>query len=182
MTINAIGQATDPKWFESLAVYLEKIGPREAFNKKLRWGGRRMIMRDNAEGIPGDYLERFYVLSTKWLGIYLHRFWDSDEDGLHDHPWNSASILLDGVYYEEEPERQCVPYGPTLIRERRPLHPPIKLRTKNAAHRITIDENNPGAWSLFIRFGLKRREWGFYRDRKWSPAPVQSRDHEKTKI
>jgi hypothetical protein len=125
-----------------------------------------------------NYLERFYILSTPWLGIYLHRFWASDDDGLHDHPWNSVSVLLDGTYFEEEPERQTTPYGPTIVRRRSPLHPPFKVRSKYAAHRITVDENNPGAWSLFIRFGLKRRQWGFYRYRRWVPATVQSRRDE----
>jgi hypothetical protein len=125
-----------------------------------------------------NYLERFYILSTPWLGIYLHRFWASDDDGLHDHPWNSISILLDGVYHEEEPERQNVPYGPTVVRRRSPLHPLFKIRSRYAAHRITIDEEKPGAWSLFIRFGFKRRKWGFYRNRRWEAATVQSRKEE----
>lgn len=168
MTTKTIGEATVTRrrWFERLAAWLESRGK------------RRMIYRDGEAG-PENYLERFYILSTPWLGIYLHRFWASDDDGLHDHPWNSISVLLDGVYYEEEPERQSVPYGPTIIRRRSPLHPPFKVRSRNAAHRITIDEENPGAWSLFIRFGLKRRKWGFYRNRGWEPAAVQSRKEEQ---
>lgn len=151
------------KWFERLAAWLESRGR------------RRMIYREGDSGEPENYLERFYILSTPWLGIYLHRFWASDDDGLHDHPWHSISILLDGVYFEEEPERQNVPYGSSIIYERRPLQPLFKVRSKYAAHRITVDEENPGAWSLFIRFGLKRRRWGFYRNRGWEAAAVQSR-------
>lgn len=139
-------------------------------------GRRRMIYRENHEGEPESYLERFYILSTPWLGIYLHRFWSSDDDGLHDHPWHSASILLQGGYLEEEPERQKVPYGPTEIKYRRPLRPIIKFRTKYDAHRITVPEGTEGqCWSLFIRFGIKRRMWGFYRNRGWEAAAVQSR-------
>lgn len=159
MTTTSPGQTLSHKrWFERLATWLKK-------HKR-----HRMIKRDGE-----NYLERFYILSTPWLGVYLHRFWASDADGLHDHPWNSISILINGVYFEEEPERQCVPYGPTIIRRRSPLHPVCKIRSRYDAHRITIDPNNPGAWSLFVRFGLKRRTWGFYQDRKWTPAPVQSR-------
>jgi hypothetical protein len=76
-------------------------------------GKRRMIYREGDEGAE-NYLERFYILSTPWLGIYLHRFWADDDDGLHDHPWNSVSILLSGAYVEEMPERQNVPYGPSI--------------------------------------------------------------------
>lgn len=168
MTKTTIDPKTEPavlvkgRWFERLALWLEGRGR------------RRMIYRDGPTG-PENYLERFYILSTPWLGIYLHRFWSSDDDGLHDHPWNSASILLNGSYLEEQPERQSVPYGATIVRLRRPLHPIIKLRTKYDAHRITVPENEKGAWSLFIRFGLKRRKWGFYRQRGWEAAEVQTR-------
>jgi hypothetical protein len=130
-----------------------------------------------------DYLERFYILSTPWLGIYLHRFWSSDADGLHDHPWNSASILLSGGYFEEEPERQSVPYGPTVNKIRQPLRPPIKFRSRYAAHRITVPGGTEGqCWSLFIRFGLKRRRWGFYEEKGWEPALVQRRHNEPKNV
>jgi hypothetical protein len=150
------------RWFERLA-------------EKLTARGRRRMIRRERDGRQEDYLERFYILSTSWVGIYLHRFWASDDDGLHDHPWHSISVLLDGSYFEEEPERQGVPYGPTVVRRRSPMHPIFKVRSKHAAHRITVDREKPGAWSLFIRFGLKRRTWGFYRDRQWQAAEVQSR-------
>lgn len=153
---------TRKRWFERLATWLATKG-------------RRRMIRRERDGKQEDYLERFYLLSTSWLGIYLHRFWASDDDGLHDHPWNSISILLSGCYFEEEPERQGVPYGPTIIRRRSPMHPPLKVRSRYDSHRITIDKENPGAWSLFIRFGFKRRKWGFYRDRGWERAEVQSR-------
>ncbi len=143
-------------------------------------GRRRMISRER-DGCDQDYLERFYILSTKWIGVYVHRFWASDDDGLHDHPWNSISILLKGGYYEEEPERQGVPCGSTITRFRKPLHPPFKVRSKYDSHRITVPEGTEGkTWSLFIRFGLKRRKWGFYRNGQWQPAVVQSRKEEIT--
>ena len=35
------------------------------------------------------YLERFSILRTDSLSIYLHKFVDSDPDrGLHNHPFN----------------------------------------------------------------------------------------------
>jgi len=153
------------RWFEKLASFLESKGR------------RRMIYRER-DGQQEDYLERFYVLSTPWLGVYLHRFWADDDDGLHDHPWNSLSVLLSGGYLEEMPERQSVPYGPTVTKLRRPLHPIAYIRSKHAAHRITVPESSKGTWSLFVRFGLKRRPWGFYRNRGWEAAEVQSRRQE----
>lgn len=165
------------KWFERLARRLEQRGRRRMIYRE-RWfqpAGKQYQERHTEK-----YLERFYILSTRWIGIYLHRFWSSDDDGLHDHPWNSVSILLDGHYFEEEPERQNVPYGSTITRRRSPFHPLMKFRSRYDAHRITVDEENPGAWSLFIRFGLKRRTWGFYRNRGWQAAEVQSRKDENS--
>jgi hypothetical protein len=182
------------RWFERIANYLaskgrrrmiyrerEKIHHQDCASVKNAAGTYKICVSECTYHEPDreKYLERFYILSTSWLGIYLHRFWASDDDGLHDHPWNSVSILLSGCYYEEEPERQNVPYGPTVIKLRKPLHPILKVRSKHAAHRITVDEKQPGAWSLFIRFGLKRRKWGFYRDRGWEAAEVQSRKDEQ---
>ena len=139
-----------------------------------RWlkkrGRYRMIPRDGNE----KYLERFYILSTSWVGIYLHCFWADDDDGLHDHPWNSMSLPLRGGFFEEIPEDQNLPCGPTINKFRRPLIP--VLRSKYAAHRITLPSGQEGkVWSLFIRFGFKRRKWGFYRNGIWQPAEVQSR-------
>lgn len=162
------GEVLDRRWFERFAGWLQKRGR------------HRMIYRRNEQGEQEPYLERFYVLSTPWVGMYLHRFWASDDDGLHDHPWHSISILLKGGYFEEEPERQSVPHGATVIKFRHPLHPPFKVRSKYAAHRLTVPAGTEGqTWSLFTRFGLKRRKWGFYRNGGWEPALVQSRKEER---
>lgn len=159
-------------WYECLAAWLKSKGR------------HRMITRERDDK-QENYLERFYVLSTKYVGIYLHRFWADDDDGLHDHPWHSISVLLSGGYLEEMPERQVVPYGPTVQRLRRPRHPFIYLRSKYDAHRITLIKDPANeieykclespTWSLFIRFGTKRRTWGFYRNGGWQPAEFQSR-------
>jgi len=166
-------------WFEHLAAWLKAKGR------------HRMIYRDVDKSIDPrgfeEYLERFYILSTPWIGVYLHKFWSDDDDGLHDHPWNSISVLLHGCYIEEMPERQTVPYGPTVKKKRYPLHPVFFVRSKYDAHRITLLRHEDAEteeeyywvgepiWSLFVRFGTKRRIWGFYRNGGWKPAEVQSR-------
>lgn len=145
-------------------------------------GRRRMIHRDGPYG-KEDYLERFYILSTPWLGIYLHKFLADDDDGLHDHPWNSLSILLKGSYLEEMPAYpkmfRLIKEGTTITKKRRPLRPLFYLRSKFDAHRITLPAEGKETWSLFIRFGLKRRIWGFYRNGRFEPAEVQSRKEMK---
>lgn len=134
-----------------------------------------MIPRRNHEtNAWEDYLERFYIFSKKYVGMYLHRFWNSDQDGLHDHPWNFVTIILKGSYFEEIPERQCVPHGPKLVKERKAGS--IIFRTKYDAHKVLVPKGKEGeCWTLFIRFGLKRRDWGFYENGSWRKAEFQSR-------
>jgi len=141
------------QWYKTLAKWLKSKGR------------HRMISRER-DGEQQNYLERFYILSTNYVGIYLHRFWADDDDGLHDHPWNSISVLLSGSYLEEMP---------TVTKLRRPGNPLFYIRSKKARHRITVPKDSKGTWSLFIRFGLKRKKWGFYRDDGWQAAEIQSR-------
>jgi hypothetical protein len=172
-------------WYEWLTARLAAMNDGKGyrlFGGLIKWGGQRMIRRELDEE-EVDYLERFYILSTPFLGIYIHRFWCDDDDGLHDHPWHSLGVVLEGAYNEEMPERQGVPYGPTITKLRQPwsLMRPWRIfgRSKYSAHRVTVPNwvASP-PWTLFIRFGFKRRPWGFYRDRGWEAAEVQSREEE----
>lgn len=65
------------------------------------------ITLDGINGGPRrPYLTRWHVLPrNKWLNVYLHRFVHGDDDrALHDHPWHSASLILDGRYIEHTAE------------------------------------------------------------------------------
>ena len=149
----------------------------DSITKWLEARGRRRMITQERDGHNEDCLERFYILRTKWLGIYLHRFWASDDNGLHDHPWYSASVLLAGSYIEHVPNIKSRPelVGPTRICVRKPMHPLVTLRSKHAAHRIVVPDGTEGqCWSLFIRFGFKKRLWGFYRDGYWVEALEQT--------
>lgn len=54
-------------------------------------------------GGPEDvYLIRYYVIKSKWLNVFLHRFLRSDRDDLHDHPWNFVTYLVKGAYTEKK--------------------------------------------------------------------------------
>lgn len=114
----------------------------------------------------GKYLERHYILSTPFFGAYIHRFWADDLDGLHDHPWDSFSLVLEGGYLE-----RIAGETQPLIRMEGDTH----YRTACEAHRITLlPGDEPGScWTLFIRF-RRKRTWGFYTS-EWFPAPKQSR-------
>jgi hypothetical protein len=115
------------------------------------------VITDMVDGAEVPYLLRWFV-KPKQEGegnVYLHCFRRSDFDrALHDHPWESASILLCGEYLEHTPEgtfhRKA---GDVVVRE------------AEAQHRIQLMTNDEGTelpcWSLFIT-GPKVREWGFH--------------------
>lgn len=101
-------------------------------------------------------LERFRLLETPRLGVYLHRLVGADLDPnvFHDHPWSwSASLILAGGYIEERPG-----FGEEN-RQRRFRPGYINRIDRDTFHRITwISEG--GAWSLYCR-GKQVKKDGF---------------------
>lgn len=67
----------------------------------------KIITLDGIDGGPKrDYLKRWHMIPRNpWFNIYLHYFVHGDDDrALHDHPWASASLLLEGRYREHTSE------------------------------------------------------------------------------
>jgi hypothetical protein len=116
---------------------------------------------------------RYYLFSTRWIDditwlrlfrrfsfrIVMHQMFESDDDGLHDHPWPWASLVLSGGYYEQTPDGEFW---------RPPGH--LRFRSANAFHRLVLDPNlERGCFTLFA-MGQRQREWGFLRsDGSWEP-------------
>lgn len=119
-----------------------------------------MDQRPPDQIISQDYLERWYLHRDKaTANAYLHRFQGSDDDrALHDHPWDSESLILFGGYIEHTQ----APNGITAIHRGPGDH---CLRTATTAHRIEIAGSTPCV-SLFIT-GPKIREWGFHCRNGW---------------
>lgn len=101
----------------------------------------------------------FLIPKNRHFNIYLHRFLRSDEDrALHDHPWWSLSLLLEGFLVEMIQERLG---KRTII-----LHPgDWRWRPATLAHRISLPPNET-ALTLFITGG-KMRQWGFHCPGGW---------------
>lgn len=100
---------------------------------------------------PEPYLERYSLLRSRWLTIYLHRFVGRDQGlELHDHPWSALSLVLAGKYRE----RRLTKKLEVVERNVRWWN----LVRANKFHMIV--EAAPETWTLFIH-GPKRKRWGF---------------------
>lgn len=101
------------------------------------------------------YLVRYWLRRDRPEGsIYLHCIHKSDDDrALHDHPWPSTSIILQGTL------REILPDGSKL------LSPGcISSRSAEQAHRLEVVAGP--VWTLFIT-GAVEREWGFHCPNGW---------------
>jgi hypothetical protein len=103
------------------------------------------------------YMLRWWILPRNpFFNVYLHRILRSDDDrALHDHPWSSCSIILEGFYIEHSIAAGGV--------EHRAFRAPrsVTFRRATAAHRLEVQGRPGECWSLFIT-GPRLREWGFH--------------------
>lgn len=121
----------------------------------------------HADGTP--YMERYWLLESRWLSIKLHWIATADYDRhMHDHPWWFASLILRGWYVEErpmfkEPSFDRDGYERSHIDVRRAGS--FAFRKLGARHRI-CSVSLGGVWTLFIN-GPKARGWGFHTEEGW---------------
>jgi len=100
------------------------------------------------------YLSRWFIFSSKWLTIYLHKIYESDIE-LHTHPWDNISFPVGGCIREHH-----VDHSYTTLKNFRPY-----FRKAEQPHRLGVDGVS---WSVFICF-RRRRKWGFVSDYKFDP-------------
>jgi hypothetical protein len=117
------------------------------------------------------YLRRWWVIPrNRFFNVYLHVFLRDDGDRvLHDHPWASCSIILDGGYTEELPGQVKVWRAPGTV----------VVRRATAAHRVELARDRRylcgssdlhsfslPATSIFLT-GPTIRAWGFHCPKGW---------------
>lgn len=122
--------------------------------KRSRWDlNSRFVI-----GQPGNpMMERWRLLQTPWLGIYVHFIYREDLDPIpHDHPWQFRSLVMRGGYVEEfwPDARVATESRPQTFRRGSFHRFPLA-----ASHRIVSVQ--PGTVTLVI-VGRKRRTWGFW--------------------
>lgn len=107
-------------------------------------------------GDPNDpYLIRYWLRRDRPEGsIYLHCIRKSDDErALHDHPWSSTSLVLQGTL------REILPEGSRLL-----TPGTIASRSAEQPHRLEVVDGP--VWTLFIT-GAVEREWGFHCPNGW---------------
>lgn len=110
------------------------------------------------EGSDELYLMRYHIFRCRWLNIYLHNFFLSDEEDLHCHPWANISILLRGGFIEHHHDHKVT----TRVAG------DVWWRSARELHRIQVISPST-TWSLFIH-GRRTREWGFLKPGGWEVA------------
>jgi len=135
----------------------------------LNWlerNGRKRIIMDRADQEP--YLERYYVLFKERVNfpynVFLHKFLKSDPDDVHDHPWNYASLILKGGYWEWTPVFDTVGRKMNEVKTWRGAGT-FRFGKMSTYHRIELDPDVT-PWTLFF-VGPRKREWGFLVNNKW---------------
>jgi hypothetical protein len=120
---------------------------------------------------PADrptYRRYFVIRRNRFFNVYLHRFYQSDDEELHDHRMANITLLLQGWCYEERfltPPVVGQPLPATytfLVTRLDPL-----FRWASTPHRVVLERDTftrkqIGVWSLFIGFPHVRN-WGFWR-------------------
>jgi hypothetical protein len=123
------------------------------------------------EGSP--YLERYYLMTIFKMRIYIHRFVDSDADGIHNHPFlHSFSFILAGWYWEDRwTMKNKSSYLDAITSDDiREISLPKKQRKirllnligPNDFHRVVLPDNGLDVWTMFTHTP-RVRPWGILR-------------------
>lgn len=133
---------------------------------------------EEGEGITEPQLLRWWILPrNKYFNIYLHKVIRDDEDrALHDHPWNSLSLLLWGKlgesYFTHEPNSDQFETYMGVLQQEQPTSSHVmkpgrfRYRPAEFAHRLFLPDPGKPAWTLFMT-GPKFRKWGFWCRKGW---------------
>jgi hypothetical protein len=162
-----------------------KTLPDPMVRKLLRWHQARTNARPHDVRIPGNmdipaYMLRWWhIMRNAYFNCYLHQVYRSDDDtALHDHPWWSFSIVLEGGYWEHtiayggiHKKVWCGP-GSMTFRPRGSNAHRLELAPHNAADCVELDRDWYGeapSTTIFITGPVLRR-WGFHHTDQWVDA------------
>lgn len=180
-------------WLLVFPIYLALWAYASAFGRIPQWLVRKLLRehtkttmsRPRDIRIPGTptvppYMLRWWrIKRNAFFNIYYHLVYRSDDDAaLHDHPWWSFSIVLEGGYFEHRIADGGINtkrwYGPGSVLFRRSGTQAHQLEL--AAHSVNEIEEHDGfayaeksATTIFITGPVLRR-WGFHHTERWVDA------------
>lgn len=112
------------------------------------------------------YMQRWWLRRDNQGGCYVHRFLRDDDDrALHDHPWRSISIMLEGETREQYAPNLTDPRDPSQHKTRELGPGDVVFRDAGFSHRIELISKT--AVTLFIT-GSRHRDWGFWCPQGWT--------------
>lgn len=143
---------------------------------------KKIITRE--DGTP--YLIRTYLLKTSFFQIVIHKILQSDNDCLHDHPWNFITFILKGGYWEGTTPEQVLQQNESNWFKNSNGHNAtyfrwygrfsLLFRKAEWKHRLKLQQSNGNGkyekgvtipcTALVIMF-KRRREWGFFTKSGW---------------
>lgn len=138
----------------------------------------RFIVINGTGSDTDPYLIRYFLLRTKYLSIYIHRFMRSDADDPHDHPFDFVSYVVDGSYTELSYKKAVTNISSNILSFHESSNVrdsgSLAFRKAETVHQVLIDgkynvDNKKEAPLTVIFRGPMRREWGFW---KKSPNPA----------
>lgn len=134
---------------------------------RLRTHAESVMARPPDEIIGDAYLRRWHVAKGRAWSYYVHLYvGDDPAPWLHDHPWPSLSLCLQGSLHEHGLDRR----GRAC---RAAITPGILAwRPARFAHRLDLTASR--ALTLFVA-GPRIREWGWRLPEGWRPWHEVSR-------
>lgn len=142
----------------------------------LAWAHGIMASRPPDFTIGDDYMKRWWVIPRNdFANVYLHAMTGDDDDrALHDHPWPSTSVILDGGYIEYTPDGQFLRQPGDVV-----------SRAADSLHRVQLLRDILGSpvpsVSLFLT-GAVEREWGFACPQGWRHWREFVDDHDSGQV
>jgi hypothetical protein len=190
--------ALTPVWclFWFMANVVKKLPP-GLTAKLLRWHKSKTAARPRDvriptnESVPAYMLRWWHIKRNAYFNWYLHNVLRSDDDtALHDHPWWSFSLVLDGGYYEHTIAKGGVhymkwfgpgqmhfrPFGSCAHRLQLPTEKIDDASMTQMAHSVDLDitaykdrQVEMPATTMFLTGPVLRR-WGFHHPERWVDA------------
>lgn len=119
------------------------------------WAKGVILSREPDFIIGDDYMRRWFIIPrNEKQNVYLHVLRQSDEPVMHDHPWDSTSLIIKNGFVEHTPEGSFT-------------RKPGDLVTRKATDLHWL-EVLPGQYSISLFFtGAKIRDWGFQCPNGW---------------